>query len=420
MHKLYQNCTKYIIDWLYHILHNDNKVDGNFLLERMGIKLSLIQELYAESIYHHWIEKQVSNNGKLKYKKYYNNVIIESLLEIFNYQLNQTKKLAEAKRNSIQNSKERLNIFTYDELQFTQFLDYITYTVFFAFNEMHMDDNKKPNYNLHYNNSTLLPCLHNYLLLITNYKRIITVNQLDEHNILDNLINDLSKSGNESTSDFNLQLYDTINLILIKLYRILPNYVENQLKKNWNDKLSIFFKALFSNIMKPSLMDNDKNEDTEKSDSDNIKYTNLLYFLNNIHYIDTFLQLLFICLKKNKNDQNSTVNDNYNNIIKDWDSKYNGYTIFKFIFLNIKTLWIYNNQKDDDNSVTSKIHEIKSDTDEKNMESLKEKLLSNSVLQNKESFSKVIGNTALCISECAEDGNNYINKTIIIFSHIKQ
>jgi len=93
--KLYQNCTKYIINWLHHILHNDNKVDGNFLLERIGIKLNLIQELYSESIYHHWIEKQESTNGKTQPKKFYNNVIIDSLLEIFNYQINQTKKISE-------------------------------------------------------------------------------------------------------------------------------------------------------------------------------------------------------------------------------------------------------------------------------------------------------------------------------------
>ncbi|OUM61038.1 hypothetical protein PIROE2DRAFT_13076 [Piromyces sp. E2] len=403
--KLYQNCTKYIIDWLYYILHNDNKVDGNFLLERMGIKLNLLQELYAESIYHHWVEKQVSNNGILKNKKFYNSIIIESLLEIFNYQLNQTKKLAEAKRNSIQNSKEKQNIFTYDESQYTFFLDYIKNTLFYSFNEMHCDNNKIPNYSLHYNNNTLLPCLHNYLLLITNYKKTIAINQLNEYNILEYLINDLSKSENENTHDFNLQLYDTINLILIKLYRILPNYVENQLKKNWNNKLSIFFKTLFSNIMKSSIIVNDKNKNNELDSSTNTKYTNLLYFLNNIHYIDTFLQLLFICLKKNKNEQNTTNIVNYNDIIEDWDSKYNGYNIFKFIFLNIKTLWIYNNEKDIGSNITSKIHEIKSDSEEKNIESVKEKLKLNSVQQNKESFSKVIGNTALCISECAEDVN---------------
>jgi len=34
--------------------------------------------------------------------------------------------------------------------------------------------------------------------------------------------------------------------------------------------------------------------------NNNNKFSNLLYFLNNIHYIDTFLQLLFICLKKIK------------------------------------------------------------------------------------------------------------------------
>jgi len=373
-------------------------VDGNYLLERIGIKLNLIKDLYAECIFHHWIDKQTDNNGAETSKKFYNNVIIDSLLEIFNYQINQTKKLNESKKNSY--SKEKQNIFIYEASQYLQFLNNIKFTIFYAIREYHNENNKNSQYALLYNKNTLLPCFHNYLLLANNYNVSITENQFKEYKILDNLIDDLSNSEKEDPFNFNLQYYDTINLILIKLYRILPSFVELQLKKNWNEKLSLFFKALFSNIMKSPMTNDTKTNNKENNTNNDAKFTNLLYFLKNIHYIDTFLQLLFICLKKDKTDMDSISSHYSSNIISDWDSKYNGYTIFKFIFLNIKTLWKYNNQKDS----SSKIHEIKSDAEEENLKIIKKNLSLNTVQQNKDSFSKVIGNAALCISECAEDG----------------
>ncbi|ORX86879.1 hypothetical protein BCR32DRAFT_289678 [Anaeromyces robustus] len=409
LHKLYQNCTKYIIDWIYYILHNENKVDGNYLLEKIGIKLSLIQELFSESILHHWIEKLPETKGKGKEKGkskiFYNNIIIENLLEIFNYQINQTKRVTELKKHSLYNVKEKQSIYSYNTSQYLQFLENIKLTILLIFKEAHENIEKNDSYNTLYNKNTLLPCLHNYLLLLNNHGKSISEINLNEYNILDYLIDDLSKSKNEKEFNLNLQWYDTINLILIKLYRIIPSYVEIQLKNNWNNKLSIFFKSLFSNIMKTSQVNTMNNEKMDSSKDNNIKYSNLLYFLNNIHYIDTFLQLLFICLKNNKSEYSFEDNENYSNIINDWDSKYNGYTIFKFIFLNIKSLWIYNNQKDFKNDLSIKIHEIENDKEEENLNKLKETLLLNSIEKNKESFSKVIGNTALCISECADNIN---------------